>query len=72
MVLRWVCMQPFGSPVVPDVYGMTARSSGPIVKAPGDNSLRSASRQSVTPGRDSFTRGTEMKSGTGSSVGTFR
>ena len=26
---RWVCMQPFGWPVVPEVYGMTAKSSGP-------------------------------------------
>jgi hypothetical protein len=72
MVLRWVCMQPLGSPVVPEVYGMTARSSGPVVKRPGDNSLRRASRQSVTPGPDSSARGAEMTSGTGSSVELFK
>ena len=51
MVLRWVCMQPLASPVVPEVYGMTHRSSGPAVNGPGDRPCPNASRQSVTPRR---------------------
>jgi len=35
IVLRWVCMQPLGTPVVPEVYGSTHRSSEPAVRGPG-------------------------------------
>jgi NADPH-dependent curcumin reductase CurA len=64
MVLRWVCMQPLASPVVPEVYGRMAKSSGPAVKGVGDKLLASASRHSVTPGRDRSTRGAATNSGT--------
>ena len=47
---RCVCMQPFGSPVVPDVYGMQQRSSGPAVCAPGARWAASASSHGVTFG----------------------
>ena len=50
ITLRCVSMQPFGRPVVPELYGMTHRSSGPIVSGPGVRSRASASHHSVTPG----------------------
>ena len=34
--LRWLCMQAFGLPVVPDVYGMITRSSGAADIGAGD------------------------------------
>src|SRR5580698_1718446 len=48
ITLRCVCMQPFGLPVVPDVYGMTHKSSGPAVNGPGASCSASNSFQCAT------------------------
>ena len=44
-------MQPFGRPVVPEVYGSSARSSGAGVCGPGASPAASASLQRVAPRR---------------------
>ena len=54
IVVRCVCMQPLGSPVVPDVYGMTQRSSGPTVCGPASSPAAHASRARLR--RDSLWR----------------
>ena len=72
MVVRCVCMQALGSPVVPEVYGITHKSSGPALKGPGGRPLASASPHSVAPGRDTSTRGAATNSGTERLVGRFK
>jgi hypothetical protein len=42
-------MQPFGSPVVPEVYGSRARSSGPARAGVGTSRSPIASRHRVQP-----------------------
>ena len=72
ITLRCVCMQPFGLPVVPDVYGITHRSSGPVVSGPGAMRRSSTSAQGVTPGIANVLRGAATNSGTGIGDGCFR
>ena len=55
MMVAWECIQPLGRPVVPLVYGSTARSCGPARcedgSRPGDNALlQSSTRPSSKSG----------------------
>src|ERR1700722_14074930 len=72
MTLRCVCMQPFGLPVVPDVYGITQRSSGPAVRGPGVRRRSSTVLQAVTPGRSIDCFGAATNSGGVIDGGRFR
>ncbi len=72
IAVRWLCMQPFGWPVVPEVYGMTQRSSGPAVIGPGRRLRARTSDHSVTPASPMAWRGAATNSGTFRSVGRFR
>lgn len=49
MTVRCVCMQAFGLPVVPDVYGSMQRSSGALRCGVGARACASASLQRVMP-----------------------
>ena len=72
ITLRCVSMQPFGRPVVPELYGMTHRSSGPIVSGPGLRLRASASaHKRHCRGRRSLWRGAATTSGMRSVVGRF-
>ena len=70
ITLRWVCMQPLGWPVVPEVYGMHAQVVGA-----GQVRARAAAAPPARRARRSRrlarsgSRGAATKSGTGRSVG---
>ena len=70
--VRCVCMQPFGRPVVPEVYGSTARSSAPALIGPGVRPASSMSAHAQRPGPSSGWRGAATNSGTARSVGRCR
>jgi acyl-CoA synthetase (AMP-forming)/AMP-acid ligase II len=72
MAVRCVCMHPLGRPVVPEVYGITHRSSGPTVSGPGRRPRASAELHRVTPASRISWRPAQTKSGTFKSVGTFK
>src|SRR5258705_8910801 len=73
ITLRWRWTQPLGAPVVPEVYGITHRSSGPARCGPGAAPDASASLHEVTPFDcvGSGCRGAVIQPGTSSSVGAF-
>ena len=72
ITVRCECMQPLGSPVVPEVYGSTDRSSGPTSNGPGSPPADIASSQSVTPGSVIISRGAATTSGNGTPSGSPR
>ena len=72
MVVRCVCMQPLGWPVVPEVYGMTARSSAPACMGDGTLPAASTSAHATAPLSCTGARGAFAKSGTCRSVGCSR
>src|SRR3954451_5102382 len=60
MLVRWLrceCIAPFGKPVVPDVYMIEARSSGPIATSGNDGWSANVARRS-----------SQLTTGSGSSV----
>ena len=65
---RWVWMQPFDLPVVPDVYGITHQSSGPARCGSGTRPAAIASSQRVTCALGSVAFGARTKSGIGNVV----
>src|SRR5215831_16055513 len=69
MTLRWRWRQPLGLPVVPEVYGITHRSSAVARCGPGLAPAVSASLHDVTLAADSDSRGARIHGGTSRSVG---
>ena len=64
----WVWMQPLGLPVVPEVYGMQARSAGVARCGPGTWRAAITSFHATTPACSGTWRGAATKSGTLRSV----
>ena len=50
ITVAWVWMQPFGRPVVPEVYGITHKSSRAGEMGAGRERFRQGIAHSVTPG----------------------
>ena len=70
--VRWVCMQPLGRPVVPEVYGSRARSSGRAVAGPGVKPAVRASRQRTVPSGSGQSRHSQSRmAGAGRSAGSI-